>query len=211
MATLRTNYYQLDENKQSKPWLSLKMKPSEIPEIPQPVPAFEIFVYAPDIEGVHLRGGKVARGGLRWSDRQEDFRTEILGLVKAQQVKNTVIVPVGAKGGFVCKRQPSLTTRDEIFAEGQRCYKQFIRALLDVSDNIIEGEVIPPQNVIRHDEDDPYLVVAADKGTATFSDLANSVSTEYNFWLGDAFCFRWFKRLRPQSNGYHCKRWLGIS
>ncbi|MCA2465333.1 MULTISPECIES: NAD-glutamate dehydrogenase domain-containing protein, partial [Vibrio] len=165
IATLRTNYYQLDENKQSKPWLSLKMKPSEIPEIPQPVPAFEIFVYAPDIEGVHLRGGKVARGGLRWSDRQEDFRTEILGLVKAQQVKNTVIVPVGAKGGFVCKRQPSLTTRDEIFAEGQRCYKQFIRALLDVSDNIIEGEEIPPQNVIRHDEDDPYLVVAAAKGT----------------------------------------------
>lgn len=179
------------------------MKPSEIPEIPQPVPAFEIFVYAPDIEGVHLRGGKVARGGLRWSDRQEDFRTEILGLVKAQQVKNTVIVPVGAKGGFVCKRQPSLTTRDEIFAEGQRCYKQFIRALLDVSDNIIEGEVIPPQNVIRHDEDDPYLVVAADKGTATFSDLANSVSAEYNFWLGDAFA-------SGGSNGYDHKA-MGIT
>ncbi|NOI31584.1 NAD-glutamate dehydrogenase [Vibrio coralliilyticus] len=202
-ATLRTNYYQLDANKQNKPWLSLKMKPSDIPEIPQPVPAFEIFVYAPDIEGVHLRGGKVARGGLRWSDRQEDFRTEILGLVKAQQVKNTVIVPVGAKGGFVCKRQHTLSGRDEIFAEGQRCYKRFIRALLDVSDNIIEGEVIPPKSVVRHDEDDPYLVVAADKGTATFSDLANSVSDEYNFWLGDAFA-------SGGSNGYDHKA-MGIT
>ncbi len=202
-ATLRTNYYQLDENKQPKPWLALKLKPSDIPEIPQPVPAFEIFVYAPDIEGVHLRGGKVARGGLRWSDRQEDFRTEILGLVKAQQVKNTVIVPVGAKGGFVCKRQHTLTGRDEIFAEGQRCYKRFIRALLDVSDNIIEGEVIPPKSVVRHDEDDPYLVVAADKGTATFSDLANSVAEDYNFWLGDAFA-------SGGSNGYDHKA-MGIT
>ncbi|MGF1711052.1 NAD-glutamate dehydrogenase [Vibrio kagoshimensis] len=202
-ATLRTNYYQLDANKQFKPWLALKMKPSEIPDIPAPVPAFEIFVYAPDIEGVHLRGGKVARGGLRWSDRQEDFRTEILGLVKAQQVKNTVIVPVGAKGGFVCKRQHTMTGRDEIFAEGQRCYKRFIRALLDVSDNIIEGEVIPPKSVVRHDEDDPYLVVAADKGTATFSDLANSVSDEYNFWLGDAFA-------SGGSNGYDHKA-MGIT
>ncbi|MCJ2376617.1 NAD-glutamate dehydrogenase [Vibrio sp. ZSDZ34] len=202
-ATLRTNYYQKAKNGQHKPWLSLKLQPSLIPEIPAPVPAFEIFVYSPDIEGVHLRGGKVARGGLRWSDRQEDFRTEILGLVKAQQVKNTVIVPVGAKGGFVCKRQPSLTTRDEIFAEGQRCYKQFIRALLDVSDNIIEGEVSPPKSVVRHDEDDPYLVVAADKGTATFSDLANSVSEEYSFWLGDAFA-------SGGSNGYDHKA-MGIT
>ncbi|MFA0554829.1 MULTISPECIES: NAD-glutamate dehydrogenase [unclassified Vibrio] len=202
-ATLRTNYYQVDENKQSKPWLALKMRPSEIPDIPAPVPAFEIFVYAPDIEGVHLRGGKVARGGLRWSDRQEDFRTEILGLVKAQQVKNTVIVPVGAKGGFVCKRQHMMSGRDEIFAEGQRCYKRFIRALLDVSDNIIEGEVIPPKSVVRHDEDDPYLVVAADKGTATFSDLANSVAEEYNFWLGDAFA-------SGGSNGYDHKA-MGIT
>ncbi|WP_086775762.1 NAD-glutamate dehydrogenase [Vibrio coralliirubri] len=202
-ATLRTNYYQVDENKQSKPWLALKMRPSEIPDIPAPVPAFEIFVYAPDIEGVHLRGGKVARGGLRWSDRQEDFRTEILGLVKAQQVKNTVIVPVGAKGGFVCKRQHMMSGRDEIFSEGQRCYKRFIRALLDVSDNIIEGEVIPPNSVVRHDEDDPYLVVAADKGTATFSDLANSVAEEYNFWLGDAFA-------SGGSNGYDHKA-MGIT
>lgn len=182
-ATLRTNFYQTDENGKPKRYLSLKLQPTEIPEIPQPVPAYEIFVYAPDVEGVHLRGGKVARGGLRWSDRQEDFRTEILGLVKAQQVKNTVIVPVGAKGGFVCKKQHSFSGRDEIFAEGQRCYKMFIRGLLDVSDNIKEGKVVPPMNVVRHDEDDPYLVVAADKGTATFSDLANSVSAEYDFWL----------------------------
>ncbi|SEG22111.1 NAD-glutamate dehydrogenase [Vibrio hangzhouensis] len=202
-ATLRTNYYQKDDQGAHKPWLSLKLEPKNIPDIPAPVPAYEIFVYAPDIEGVHLRGGKVARGGLRWSDRQEDFRTEILGLVKAQQVKNTVIVPVGAKGGFVCKRQPHLTNRDEIFTEGQRCYKQFIRALLDVSDNIIEGEVVPPKSVVRHDEDDPYLVVAADKGTATFSDLANSVSEEYNFWLGDAFA-------SGGSNGYDHKA-MGIT
>lgn len=203
LATIRTNYYQLDDKKQAKPWLSFKLRPREIPEIPQPVPAFEIFVYAPDIEGVHLRGGKVARGGLRWSDRQEDFRTEILGLVKAQQVKNTVIVPVGAKGGFVCKKQQGLTSRDEIFAEGQRCYKRFIRALLDVSDNIIDGSVVNPTNVVCHDEDDPYLVVAADKGTATFSDLANSVSEEYNFWLGDAFA-------SGGSNGYDHKA-MGIT
>jgi glutamate dehydrogenase len=203
LATYRTNYYQLDEDKQPKPWLALKMKPKEIPEIPAPVPAFEIFVYAPDIEGVHLRGGKVARGGLRWSDRQEDFRTEILGLVKAQQVKNTVIVPVGAKGGFVCKKQYLYNTRDEIFAEGQRCYKRFIRALLDVTDNIVEGDLVAPVNVVRHDEDDPYLVVAADKGTATFSDLANSVSAEYNFWLGDAFA-------SGGSNGYDHKA-MGIT
>ncbi|MUK50953.1 NAD-glutamate dehydrogenase [Aliivibrio fischeri] len=203
VATLRTNYYQTAEDGQAKPWLSLKMQPSNIPEIPAPVPAYEIFVYAPDIEGVHLRGGKVARGGLRWSDRQEDFRTEVLGLVKAQQVKNTVIVPVGAKGGFVCKKQHNFTTREDIFAEGQRCYKQFIRALLDVSDNIIEGEVVTPSNVVRHDDDDPYLVVAADKGTATFSDLANSVSEEYNFWLGDAFA-------SGGSNGYDHKA-MGIT
>ncbi|GLT14604.1 NAD-glutamate dehydrogenase [Vibrio algivorus] len=202
-ATIRTNFYQTDENGIEKPWLALKLMPRNIPEIPAPVPEFEIFVYAPDVEGVHLRAGKVARGGLRWSDRQEDFRTEILGLVKAQQVKNTVIVPVGAKGGFVCKRQQNFTTRDEIFAEGKRCYKRFIRALLDVSDNIIEGEIVPPTNVVRHDADDAYLVVAADKGTATFSDIANSVSAEYNFWLGDAFA-------SGGSNGYDHKA-MGIT
>jgi len=202
-ASLRTNYFQLDASAKNKPWLSIKLNPKAIPDIPAPVPAFEIFVYAPDVEGVHLRAGKVARGGLRWSDRQEDFRTEILGLVKAQQVKNTVIVPVGAKGGFICKKQPSLTTRDEIFAEGQRCYKQFIRGLLDISDNIVEGEVVPPSLVVRHDGDDPYLVVAADKGTATFSDLANSVAAEYNFWLSDAFA-------SGGSNGYDHKA-MGIT
>ncbi|MGF1687873.1 NAD-glutamate dehydrogenase [Photobacterium japonica] len=203
LATQRTNYYQKDEQGQPKPWLSLKLRPSEIPDIPAPVPFFEIFVYAPDIEGVHLRGGKVARGGLRWSDRQEDFRTEILGLVKAQQVKNTVIVPVGAKGGFVCKRQPQLSGREAILAEGQRCYKRFIRALLDVTDNIVDGQLVPPVNVVRHDEDDPYLVVAADKGTATFSDLANSVSEDYHFWLRDAFA-------SGGSNGYDHKK-MGIT
>ncbi|KEY91325.1 NAD-specific glutamate dehydrogenase [Candidatus Photodesmus blepharus] len=202
-ATLRTNYYQTDENKQEKPWLSLKIKPLDISDIPQPVPSFEIFVYAPDIEGVHLRGGKIARGGLRWSDRQEDFRTEILGLAKAQQVKNAVIVPVGAKGGFVCKKQHMLTTRNEILEEGRRCYERFIRALLDVTDNIIGGEVIRPKNVVCYDGDDPYLVVAADKGTATFSDLANTISEEYNFWLGDAFA-------SGGSNGYDHKM-MGIT
>ncbi|AMG31874.1 NAD-glutamate dehydrogenase [Grimontia hollisae] len=204
LATLRTNFYQKDkETGEWKEYLSLKLQPSKIPEIPKPVPFFEIFVYSPDVEGVHLRGGKVARGGLRWSDRQEDFRTEVLGLVKAQQVKNTVIVPVGAKGGFVCKKQHSLSNRDEIFAEGQRCYRIFIRGLLDITDNIVEGELTPPLNVVRHDEDDPYLVVAADKGTATFSDLANSVSEEYNFWLGDAFA-------SGGSNGYDHKA-MGIT
>ncbi|CZF79538.1 NAD-glutamate dehydrogenase [Grimontia marina] len=204
LATLRTNFYQKDkETGECKDYLSLKLQPSNIPEIPKPVPFFEIFVYSPDIEGVHLRGGKVARGGLRWSDRQEDFRTEVLGLVKAQQVKNTVIVPVGAKGGFVCKKQHSLSGRDEIFAEGQRCYRIFIRGLLDITDNIVEGDLTPPINVVRHDEDDPYLVVAADKGTATFSDLANSVSEEYNFWLGDAFA-------SGGSNGYDHKA-MGIT
>ncbi len=204
LATLRTNFFQKDkETGENKDYLSLKMQPNNIPEIPKPVPAFEIFVYSPDVEGVHLRGGKVARGGLRWSDRQEDFRTEVLGLVKAQQVKNTVIVPVGAKGGFVCKKQHSLSGRDEIFAEGQRCYRIFIRGLLDITDNIVEGDLTPPVNVVRHDEDDPYLVVAADKGTATFSDLANSVSEEYNFWLGDAFA-------SGGSNGYDHKA-MGIT
>ena len=203
LSSLRSNYFQTTEDGSCKPWLSIKLDPRAIPDIPPPVPAYEIFVYSPDVEGVHLRGGKVARGGLRWSDRQEDFRTEILGLVKAQQVKNTVIVPVGAKGGFVCKKQGALTSRDEIFAEGQRCYKQFIRGLLDITDNIVEGAVTAPLNVVRHDEDDPYLVVAADKGTATFSDLANSVSEEYQFWLSDAFA-------SGGSNGYDHKA-MGIT
>ncbi|MDC0603412.1 NAD-glutamate dehydrogenase, partial [Aliiglaciecola sp.] len=187
LATLRTNFYQPDEQGNEKPYMSFKLLPELIPEMPLPLPKFEIFVYSPRIEGVHLRGGKVARGGLRWSDRREDFRTEVLGLVKAQQVKNTVIVPVGAKGGFVCKNLPMDQGRDAIQQEGQACYRIFIRSLLDITDNIVEGKVVHPQDVVRLDEDDPYLVVAADKGTATFSDIANSISDEFNFWLGDAF------------------------
>lgn len=203
LATQRTNYFQLTETGEYKNYLALKLNPYAIPEIPKPVPTYEIFVYSPDVEGVHLRGGKVARGGLRWSDRPEDFRTEILGLVKAQQVKNTVIVPVGAKGGFVCKKQPQLTGRDEIFQEGKRCYRIFISALLDVTDNIVDEKLTPPELVICHDDSDPYLVVAADKGTATFSDLANSVSLQYQFWLGDAFA-------SGGSNGYDHKA-MGIT
>ncbi|MGB1297048.1 MAG: NAD-glutamate dehydrogenase [Psychrobium sp.] len=187
LATIRTNFFQPDANGNDKSYTSFKILPELIPEIPLPLPKFEIFVYSPRVEGVHLRGGKVARGGLRWSDRREDFRTEVLGLVKAQQVKNTVIVPVGAKGGFVCKQLPTTGGREAFFTEGQECYKIFIRALLDITDNIVDGELVPPQSVVRHDEDDPYLVVAADKGTATFSDIANGISEEFNFWMGDAF------------------------
>lgn len=187
MATLRTNFYQKNAQGVDKSYISFKFLPELIPEMPLPLPKFEIFVYSPLVEGVHLRGGKVARGGLRWSDRQEDFRTEVLGLVKAQQVKNTVIVPVGAKGGFVCKKLPFDQGRDAIFKAGQDCYKIFIRALLDITDNIVDGSIVHPESVVRHDEDDAYLVVAADKGTATFSDIANGISDEYNHWLGDAF------------------------
>ncbi|GAA6204361.1 NAD-glutamate dehydrogenase [Thalassotalea sp. SU-HH00458] len=185
-ATIRTNYFQPHPQTGEKSYISFKITPSLITDVPQPIPAFEIFVYSPQVEGVHLRGGKVARGGLRWSDRREDFRTEVLGLVKAQQVKNTVIVPVGAKGGFVCKQLPE-GDRNEIFEAGKECYRTFIRGLLDITDNIVAGEIVPPENVVRLDEDDPYLVVAADKGTATFSDIANGISDEYNFWMGDAF------------------------
>ena len=185
-ATIRTNYFQVDKLMGEKSYISFKIIPEKISEMPQPVPKFEIFVYSPQVEGVHLRGGKVARGGLRWSDRREDFRTEVLGLVKAQQVKNTVIVPVGAKGGFVCKQLPN-GSRQEIFEAGKECYRTFIRALLDITDNIVNGEIVPPVDVVRLDDDDTYLVVAADKGTATFSDIANGISDEYNFWLGDAF------------------------
>ncbi|WP_163922989.1 NAD-glutamate dehydrogenase [Photobacterium sp. Alg240-V54] len=203
LATVRTNYYQQDSQHLPKHCLAIKLRPTHIPDIPAPIPMFEIFVYAPDIEGVHLRAGKIARGGLRWSDRQEDFRTEILGLVKAQQVKNTVIVPVGAKGGFVCKRQLQLKTRQDVIDEGMRCYKHFIEALLDVTDNIIDGNVIAPIDVRCHDDHDPYLVVAADKGTATFSDLANSIAADYQFWLGDAFA-------SGGSHGYDHKQ-MGIT
>ncbi len=186
-ATARTNAWQRLPSGEHKPYLSFKLKPRKLPGVPEPKPAFEIWVYAPRFEGVHLRGGKVARGGLRWSDRREDFRTEVLGLVKAQQVKNTVIVPVGSKGGFVLKKPPSAGDREALMAEGIACYRMFLSGLLDITDNMVKGVLVPPKQVVRHDEDDPYLVVAADKGTATFSDYANAVSAEYGFWLGDAF------------------------
>ncbi|MCC6611267.1 MAG: NAD-glutamate dehydrogenase [Burkholderiales bacterium] len=186
LATVRTNWFRTDGGAR-RPFLSFKLDPSRIPGMPEPKPMFEIFVYSPRFEGVHLRGGKVARGGLRWSDRPEDFRTEVLGLVKAQMVKNAVIVPVGSKGGFVLKRAPSPADREAYLKEGVACYRDYLRGLLDLTDNLAGGKVVPPPGVRRHDPDDPYLVVAADKGTATFSDHANGVAAEYGFWLGDAF------------------------
>ncbi|MET9143367.1 NAD-glutamate dehydrogenase [Streptomyces sp. NPDC004042] len=187
-ATLRTNFFQESAAGRPHDYVSMKFDPQAIPDLPAPRPAYEIWVYSPRVEGVHLRFGKVARGGLRWSDRREDFRTEILGLVKAQMVKNTVIVPVGAKGGFVAKQLPDPSVdRDAWLAEGIASYRTFISALLDITDNMVAGEVVPPRDVVRHDGDDTYLVVAADKGTATFSDIANEVAESYDFWLGDAF------------------------
>ena len=185
MATLRTNYFRRDADGKPLPTLALKLDPSSIPEVPQPRPAFEIFVFAPRVEGVHLRAGSVARGGIRWSDRREDFRTEVLGLAKAQMAKNAVIVPVGAKGGFVLRQPP--TDPDELRDEVAECYRLFISSLLDVTDNLVNDEVVPPPDVMRLDGDDPYLVVAADKGTATFSDFANELSKDRGYWLGDAF------------------------
>ncbi|MCW2773103.1 MAG: NAD-glutamate dehydrogenase [Nocardioides sp.] len=187
-ATLRTNYFQpARDGSGVRSYISLKLEPSAIPDLPEPRPKYEIFVYSPRVEGVHLRFGAVARGGLRWSDRRDDFRTEVLGLVKAQMVKNAVIVPVGAKGGFFCKQLPDPSDRDAWLAEGVACYRTFISGLLDITDNLVDGETVPPEHVVRHDGDDSYLVVAADKGTATFSDIANGVAKDYGFWLGDAF------------------------
>ena len=187
-AMVRTNYYQTAPDGGPKPYISLKASPQEIEDLPRPRPYREVFVAAPSIEGVHLRFGPVARGGLRWSDRRDDFRTEVLGLVKAQQVKNAVIVPVGAKGGFYPKCLPRGGTPDAIRAEAVKAYKTFLSGLLDITDNLDpKGRVIRPEGVIAHDADDPYLVVAADKGTATFSDIANGVAESYGFWLGDAF------------------------
>ncbi|HEY3786199.1 MAG TPA: NAD-glutamate dehydrogenase [Steroidobacteraceae bacterium] len=179
-ATLRTNFYQ-----PGKAYIAFKLDPARIPDLPLPRPKFEVFVYSPRVEAVHLRMGYVARGGIRWSDRREDFRTEILGLMKAQNVKNTLIVPVGAKGGFVCKKLPT-GTREEVQAEVIACYQTLIRGLLDLTDNIVAGKIVPPPRVVRRDPDDAYLVVAADKGTATFSDIANAISMQYGYWLGDA-------------------------
>lgn len=186
-AMLRTNFYQRDSEGNRKDRLSFKFAASEIPNLPKPKPMFEIFVYSPRVEAIHLRGGKVARGGLRWSDRMEDFRTEVLGLVKAQMVKNAVIVPVGSKGGFIVKQKTPADGREVFQKEGIECYQTFLRGMLDVTDNLVDGNVVHPDNTVRHDEDDPYLVVAADKGTASFSDIANGVAKEYGFWLDDAF------------------------
>ncbi|MEM8883418.1 MAG: NAD-glutamate dehydrogenase [Planctomycetota bacterium] len=185
-ATLRTNFFQSAAGGDPKGYLSFKIDSQQVEGLPRPVPFREMFVYSARMEGVHLRGGPVARGGIRWSDRREDFRTEILGLMKAQMVKNAVIVPVGSKGGFVCKKLPD-GSRDEVMAEVQECYRTLMRGLLDVTDNRKGEAIVPPADVVRHDEDDPYLVVAADKGTATFSDIANAISAEYGFWLDDAF------------------------
>ena len=209
-ATVRTNYFRRDEIGGStgiaagqRTFLALKLDPVRIPALPQPRPHFEVFVYSPRTEGVHLRGGKVARGGLRFSDRREDFRTEVLGLMKAQMVKNALIVPVGSKGGFVVKRPPADGDREALQAEVIRCYRTFISGLLDLTDNIVQDELVPPPGVVRYDDDDPYLVVAADKGTASFSDIANEVSADYGFWLGDAFA-------SGGSHGYDHKQ-MGIT
>ncbi|MBS0452228.1 MAG: NAD-glutamate dehydrogenase [Proteobacteria bacterium] len=187
MATTRTNFWRRGAKGERKGFVSFKFDSSKVPDLPAPKPMFEIFVYSTRFEGVHLRGGRVARGGLRWSDRPEDFRTEVLGLVKAQMVKNTVIVPVGSKGGFVLKRAPSPADREAYMKEGVSCYQDYLRGLLDITDNRVGTAIVPPPDVRRIDDDDPYLVVAADKGTATFSDYANGISAEYGFWLGDAF------------------------
>lgn len=204
-AMVRTNYYQpsILEEQPIKDYISFKLNSTKLDFLPKPVPVFEIFVYSMRFEAIHLRTGLVARGGLRWSSRHEDFRTEVLGLVKAQKVKNSVIIPTGSKGGFICKLLPPSSQRDEYLAEGVTCYKTFIAGLLDITDNIVQGKVVAPNNVIRYDNDDPYLVVAADKGTATFSDYANEMSDKYNFWLGDAFA-------SGGSNGYDHKK-MGIT
>ncbi|MEO7752544.1 MAG: NAD-glutamate dehydrogenase [Terracoccus sp.] len=188
LASLRTNFYQPDETGEQKSYVSLKLNPKKVPDLPAPRPMFEVWVYSPRVEGVHLRFGKVARGGLRWSDRREDFRTEVLGLVKAQMVKNAVIVPTGSKGGFYAKQLPDpAVDRGAWLAEGIASYQLFISGLLDLTDNLVSGAVVPPARVVRHDEDDTYLVVAADKGTAKFSDIANGISADYGFWLDDGF------------------------
>ena len=185
-AMTRTNYFQ-QRQQQRKTYLSFKFSSELIPQLPKPVPKFEMFVYSSRFEGIHLRCGKVARGGIRWSDRREDFRTEILGLMKAQQVKNSLIVPTGAKGGFVIKNIAPDMSREHLYREARNCYKDFIRGLLDLTDNYIDDNIYSPENIVRYDEEDTYLVVAADKGTAAFSDIANKVAAEYDFWLGDAF------------------------
>ncbi len=203
MSTVRTNYYQKSSDGGVKSYVSFKFDCSHIQDMPLPKPKYEIFVYSPEVEAVHLRGGKVARGGIRWSDRQEDFRTEILGLVKAQMVKNAVIVPEGAKGGFIVKNFDPGASKEEQQKKAIQCYKILIKALLDVTDNYVQGKIIHPSDTVLYDDDDPYLVVAADKGTATFSDIANAISMDRKFWLGDAFA-------SGGSDGYDHKK-MGIT
>lgn len=202
-ATLRTNYFQLTKEGRVKSYISFKLASEQVPGLPLPLPLYEIFVYSPRFEAIHLRSAKVARGGIRWSDRREDFRTEILGLMKAQKVKNSVIVPSGAKGGFVLKAVPPQATREVIQTEVIACYKSFIRSLLDITDNIVDDKFVRPHDVVCYDDIDTYLVVAADKGTATFSDIANDISKEYHFWLDDAFA-------SGGSTGYDHKK-MGIT
>lgn len=202
-ATLRVNYFQKTKEGNDKEYFSFKLKSGEVNDLPLPHPLYEIFVYSRRFEAIHLRADKVARGGIRWSDRREDFRTEVLGLMKAQKVKNAIIVPSGAKGGFVLKAVPPKHTREELQAEVLFCYKSFMRGLLDITDNIVNNKVVCPPQVVCYDDDDPYFVVAADKGTATFSDVANAISKEYDFWLGDAFA-------SGGSAGYDHKR-MGIT
>ncbi|HEY5718390.1 MAG TPA: NAD-glutamate dehydrogenase domain-containing protein, partial [Motiliproteus sp.] len=202
-ALLRTNYFRAEIWSDPSRCLALKLQPQRISAMPKPVPAFEIFVFGPAVEGVHLRGGKVARGGLRWSERMEDYRTEVLGLVKAQMVKNAVIVPTGAKGGFICKQLQQTATPEARFEQVRAAYSSYIRALLELTDNRTATGIVPPPRVVRYDEDDSYLVVAADKGTATFSDTANAIALEAGFWLGDAFA-------SGGSQGYDHKK-MGIT
>lgn len=203
MSTLRTNYFHRTPQGDPKPYISFKLDSCKMPEMPLPVPKYEIYVYSPRVEGIHLRADKVARGGIRWSDRKEDFRTEILGLMKAQQVKNAVIVPMGAKGGFVVKHLIEQITREKAMEEVVFCYETLIRGLLDLTDNSKGDNIVTPGRTVRYDDLDPYLVVAADKGTATFSDLANTLSKEYDFWLDDAFA-------SGGSTGYDHKK-MGIT
>lgn len=201
-AIVRTNYYQTDDNNFNKTYISFKLASKKVLNLPEPLPLYEIFVYGHDFEGMHLRGDKVARGGIRWSDRNEDYRTEVLGLLKAQLVKNSVIVPSGSKGAFICKNLVN-KNKEEVQTIGVACYKKYIAALLEITDNIVKGKIVKPKYIVCYDEDDPYLVVAADKGTSKFSDYANDLSIKFNFWLGDAFA-------SGGSAGYDHKK-LGIT
>ena len=209
-ATVRTSFYQSDAEGRRSATLAFKLDSKAVEAAPQPRPFREIWVYSPRVEAIHLRFAPIARGGIRWSDRAQDFRTEVLGLVRAQLVKNAVIVPSGAKGGFLPKQLPRAGGREEIQKEGMAAYRIFISALLDITDNIKDGKVVPPRHVVRHDGDDPYLVVAADKGTATFSDIANEISAAHDFWLGDAFASGGSAGYDHKGMAHHGARRLGV-